>query len=342
MPGDRRAEIEALVTHYAAGNGRTQYNIYLKRLAKYRHHVESVFAAHGLPREFACVAMIESAVDPSRVSHAGAAGMWQFIPSTARRYRLVVTDHVDQRFDPTLSTYAAAAYLRDLLLMFDGDFAPALGGYNGGEMMIASALTSGPEGQDFWDLDPHGTAGSPGRTIPYETYDYVARFFAVAMIYQNLEVFGFEEPPAEDEPFVLAEVTGAVDIASLSEDLGLDPVHLATMNPSLMRGETDEDLPTAIRLPARDVGDYVKLLRRHGRYRVSYVYRHKVTNYESLRAIALDYGVPEAMIAAVNDLPYGPRLDEGTIVEVPASTRSEKAGWAAERNRAWWEKRAER
>ena len=339
LPSHRRADVEAEIDRYTNDQGRRQYNRFLRRLAEYRNHIESVFAAHGLPRELACVAMIESAVDPSRVSHAGAAGLWQFIPETARRYRLLVTGDVDQRFDPVLSTYAAAAYLRDLLRMFDGDFASALAGYNCGEGYVAQCLVSDSGIGSFWDLGHHGREETLGMTIPRETYDYVARFFAVAAIYQNLAFFGFEQPLAKDQPFVLLEVTGEVDIEQLARDLEMDPGGVAAMNPSLFSHRTAEGFPTVIRLPAGPEEDYVVALRRTQRYRLSYIYRHKVTNYQSLRAIAQDYGVSEARIASMNNLAAGPRLTEGNLLLVPASTRNDKAALASEENLSWWHQR---
>ncbi|MCB9489479.1 MAG: transglycosylase SLT domain-containing protein [Deltaproteobacteria bacterium] len=337
-PPDRQAEVQTLIDHYAFGTGRRQYQIYLDRLAKYRSHIESVFAAHGLPPELACVAMIESAVDPTRVSHANAAGLWQFIPGTARRYNLAVTATVDQRFDPELQTYAAAAYLHDLLSMFGGAIEPALAGYNAGEGFISSAMISEGVGT-FWDLDPHGSANAPGITIPRETYDYVARFFAVAIIYQNLSAYGFEQPPAEDDPFVLVQIEGDVGVDDLAMDLDLAADQIGSLNPSLVVGRTDDAVRTAIKLPAADPEEYVAKLRATRSYRISYIYRHKVTNYQSLRAIAEEYGVSAARIANLNDLTDPARLPEGLVIEIPCSMSNADAALASRQNLDWWEQR---
>ncbi|MBZ0272342.1 transglycosylase SLT domain-containing protein [bacterium] len=340
-PPHRRADVDRIVAWYAHGDGRRQYEIYLARLARYRRHIESVLDAYGLPRELVCVAMIESAVDPTRVSHANAAGLWQFIPSTARRYNLVVTDAVDQRFDAALETYAAAAYLRDLLEMFDGDIEAALAGYNAGEMFIESALASDDSVRSFWDLSPHGSSAQ-GMTIPRETYDYVARFFAAAIVYQNLAHFGFEEPPSKDAPSVVVDVQGEIDLSALALDLDLDPDVVGAMNPSIMTTRADEGVPVTVRLPHAPVDEYLTRLRETRRYRVSYIYRHKVTNYQSLNAIASEYGVSPARIATKNHLTPGARAEEGLVIHIPTSTRNGDAARASLENVNWWKQRHER
>jgi membrane-bound lytic murein transglycosylase D len=288
-----------------------------------------------------CVAMIESAGDPTRVSHAGAAGLWQFIPETARRYKLVVGRQVDQRFDPVLETYAAAAYLRDLMDLFGGDIEPALASYNAGEAFIADAVAS-TGNRGFWALKPHGQGDDGAVTIPRETYDYVARFFAVGIIYQNLSRYGFDQPAAGDDPFVMIEMAGALDLDRLAVDLGLDPHILASMNGSFIDVATDESVRTLVRLPAAPVEEYVDRLRATRRYGVTYVYRHKVTNYETLRAIAEDYDVSPSRLALHNNIEPDARLVPGMILQVPATMRNERAASSSERNLAWWKDYRER
>ncbi|MCL4233349.1 MAG: transglycosylase SLT domain-containing protein [Deltaproteobacteria bacterium] len=339
-PPHRRAEVERMIAHFL-GSGRDQYRIYLRRMAKYRNHIERVFAAYGIPQELLCVAMIESAGDPKRVSPAGAAGLWQFIPETARRYRLVVGRGVDQRFDPILQTYAAAAYLRDLLDMFGGDVEPALAGYNCGESYIANALASTGLG-GFWTLMPHGSGDGRAMTIPKETYDYVARFFAVGIIYQNLERYGFDQPAADDDPFVMLEMVGSLDLDRLAADLNLDPDRLALMNSSFVDRRADAEQRVMVRLPAAPVENYVDILRGTRTYRVSYVYRHRVTNYETFRAIAEDYGVSPARIALHNNLDSEDRLKPGILLHIPTTMRNRRAEQASERNVEWWRSFLER
>ncbi|MBU0516485.1 MAG: lytic transglycosylase domain-containing protein, partial [Proteobacteria bacterium] len=90
----------------------------LKRAERHLPMIRRVFKAYGIPRSLAYMALIESGFRTSPTSRAGARGLWQFIPSTARSYGLRVNRRVDDRLDPVKSTYAAAMFLTDLYKKF--------------------------------------------------------------------------------------------------------------------------------------------------------------------------------------------------------------------------------
>jgi LysM repeat protein len=336
LPYQRRVEINHMILRYTDGPDRAQYDRYLRRLAPYRNHVENVFASYGVPDELICVAMIESAGDPTRVSPAGAAGLWQFIPETARKYGLMVNDKVDQRFDPVLQTYAAARYMKFLLNIFDDDVAAALAGYNCGEGLVDVVL-SHPKLNSIWHAPYHG-ATNPEElpSLPHETYDYIARFWAVAVIYQNLKEYGFTMPPAADDPFLLVRINGAAECDKLAADLEIAPERLIAMNPSLRFGSTPEDETTPVRLPPNDPYKYVQSLRKAEFYRISFYYRHRVTANQTLRAIAEKYGVPAAKIAEDNDLGETNRLETSSIIRIVTTAGNEKARLASKENVRYW------
>ena len=335
-PYPRRVEVNHIILYYTRGPGRKQYNIYLKRLARYRQHIQRILRTHGLPDELICVAMIESAGDPTRISHAGAAGLWQFMPETARKYDLVVREGVDQRFDPVLETYAAARYLKFLLKMFNKDIEAALAGYNCGEGLIEQVLAH-PRIRSVWQVPYHGKVGAEELpSIPRETYDYIARWYAVAIVHQNLKHYDFAWPATPEDPFMLVHVSGAVDCAQLATDLQVQPDVLFALNPSLKVGRTPSEGATAVRLPPESKDVYAGRLRQSRHYRISYVYRHKVTAYQTLRAVAQAYGVSAVRIADVNDLGEENRLEPGTVIKIPTTAGNERARIAARENvRSW-------
>ena len=335
-PYSRRVEVNHLILYYVKGPGRKQYNLYLKRLAPYRKHILRVFRSHGVPDEMIAVAMIESAGKPDSVSHAGAAGMWQFIPETARNYGLIVGDTVDQRFDPIIETYAAARYLRFLLNKFDNKVGAALASYNCGEGYIEQVLAH-PSIRNIWHAPYHGKGDDPlTPTIPRETYDYVARWYAVAIVYQNMDQYDFAFPVTTEDPFILVHVDGELEVAALSEDLDIQVETLVGMNPSLKVGRTPPGETTAVRLPPAPADDYAERLREAKRYRISYVYRHKVTSYQTLRKVAQSYGVSALRISEVNDLGEQVRLDAGTIIKIPTVASNTKALTASAQNIRYW------
>jgi membrane-bound lytic murein transglycosylase D len=135
-----------------------------------------ILQKHGLPEELALLPAIESAFNPFAVSRAGAAGLWQFIPSTARRYGLRVDGEIDERFDVIKSTESAAVYLKDLYQTFK-NWELALAAYNCGENCVARRTG----GINFWETQ---------NFLPLETKNYVPAFFAVLLLTRHPEKYG--------------------------------------------------------------------------------------------------------------------------------------------------------
>lgn len=150
---------------------RRRFTRLTRRTRRHFPAIEQTLRRRGLPTDLKYVAVIESALDPEAVSHAGAEGMWQFMPDTQADYGL---DSLTVR-DPAASTDAAARYLRSLGRMFKGDWQLALAAYNCGPgrvQRIARAYTAETgERATFWAIRDR---------LPQETQDYVPRFIAVA------------------------------------------------------------------------------------------------------------------------------------------------------------------
>lgn len=100
-----------------------------KREPQYIPYIERELNRAGIPRDFVYLAIAESALRNTAVSTAGAAGIWQFMPDTARRYGLIVDEFVDERLHFVKATDAAIRYLEDLYAIF-GNWTLVAAAYN--------------------------------------------------------------------------------------------------------------------------------------------------------------------------------------------------------------------
>jgi len=153
----------------------------LKRANYFMPMVRKIFRQEGLPEELVYLAIIESGFNPFATSSANAAGIWQFIPSTGRRFGLRIDNYVDERRDPYKSTIAAAKYLKTLYSMF-GSWELAIAAYNCGEKCVAKRLESSSVAS-FSDIKD---------ILPSQTKEYVPRFFAILLIVNDPEKYGLD------------------------------------------------------------------------------------------------------------------------------------------------------
>lgn len=144
--------------------------------------------------------MIESGFNPKALSHAGARGLWQFMPHTARKYGLKVDAVSDERIDPPKATYAAAEYLKDLIGIFGAKSSIMLvmAAYNAGEKRVMDALRKIEDpirDRDFWYIYKMGY-------LAEETNEYIPRILALMIIDNNREYFGFTNSNTTTAPIV--------------------------------------------------------------------------------------------------------------------------------------------
>ncbi len=174
IPIPDREEIRRFMDYYLSN--KRFFELTLQRANYFMPLIRPIVQRHGLPEELVLLPVIESAFNNFAVSKSGAAGLWQFIPSTARKYGLRVDQFVDERFDIIKATDAAMRYLKDLYGMF-GNWELALASYNCGENCVARRTG----GMDFWTNQ---------KFLPIETRNYVPAFFAVLLLAKDPERYG--------------------------------------------------------------------------------------------------------------------------------------------------------
>ncbi|ENM5736999.1 lytic transglycosylase domain-containing protein [Vibrio mimicus] len=139
----------------------------LNKLGPLVNNIFKQLEEKSLPLSLVLVPMLESSYNANAVSHAKAAGLWQLIPATAKRFGLQVTQDQDQRFDNQASTQAALSYFQFLYHKFDNDVALTLAAYNAGEGRVSKAIKSA------------GSTQYSQLTLPEETKQYINRFYAL-------------------------------------------------------------------------------------------------------------------------------------------------------------------
>jgi membrane-bound lytic murein transglycosylase D len=266
----------------------------LDRSTIYKSMIDTVFDEYGLPRALTYLPVIESGYISSNASRAGALGIWQFMPGTAREYGLRVDWWVDDRLDPLRSTRAAAAYLKDLHAMF-GDWPLALASYNAGPGRVRRAMTR-ERASSFWDMQRR-------PILPRETRGYVPTFYATLAIVSEPQTHGFRLCDPVGSPWDEVdriELAGPVTLDYIADVAHLDAETLYGLNPSFRQGIVPPGISTVMvpgdgALFVRDMVDYLSATDPY-----LPVASYAVRKGDSLRSVAQRLGVSHFAISAMN------------------------------------------
>lgn len=180
-----------------------------ERSRPYLFHVVEELAARGMPLELALLPMVESGYDANALSSANAAGLWQFIPETGRRYGLAQSSDYDARRDVVAATGAALDYLKFLYDLF-GDWPLALAAYNWGENAVGAAIERNRA---------KGLGGNyAALTLPEETRNYVPKLLALKQLLLNTAEVRAEREPVPNRPyFAVLEKPRNLDLQSAAK-----------------------------------------------------------------------------------------------------------------------------
>ena len=283
------------------------------RAQRYLPFIVEQLKERQLPYELALLPIVESAFDPFAYSHGRAAGLWQMIPGTARRFGVRQNWWYDGRRDVIDSTHAALDYLAYLHELMDGDWLHAIASYNSGEGNVLKAIRknrSRSKPTDFWNL-----------SLSRETSAYVPRLMALAEIVRNPEAHGLTLPTlVTDTQFVAAEIGGQLDLALAAELAGIELDTLYAFNAGNNRWATDPDGPHRLTLPiaaAEQFESALAALPADERVRWQ---RHRVRNGEAISQIAERYNVTVATIRSANQL-HGNMIRAGSYLMIPVATK---------------------
>lgn len=286
----------------------------LRRAERYLHHIVEELDGRELPLELALLPVVESGFDPFAYSHGRAAGLWQFIPGTGRRYDLKQNWWYDGRRDVTASTRAALDYLEELHARFDGDWLLAVAAYNSGEGNVQRAIRRNIRANkptDFWRL-----------RLPRETKAYVPKLLAVRQIVADPARFGLTLPRLPDVPYFSKVETGSQIDLALAADLAETTVEeMYALNPGFNRWATDPDGPHRLLVPHENHSAFERALQTLPSKERTQWARYPVREGDSLSLIAKRHGTTPDVLKRVNSL-RGDRIRAGQHLMIPKSARS--------------------
>lgn len=283
---------------------------WLERKARYEPFILEELDKAGMPRDLVYLSMIESGFNPYAYSHAHAAGLWQFIPSTGREYKLRIDWWVDERRDPELSTRAAIAFLQRLHQMFD-DWHLAFAAYNTGPGRVKRTLER-TGARTYWDLVAQDA-------LHRETQGYVPKIIAAAIIGKHPERYGLADLSAEPRfTFDVVEVEGSVDLAVLARCAGISEDDFRLLNPQLRRFATP-DGHNRVRVPQAQGEAFVAALAEVPDAERRRIVQHTVRPGESLSGIATTYKVSLDQLVQANRITNPNRIHPGMTLIVPVN-----------------------
>ena len=290
----QNARVRYFINYYSK-NQREHFAKALARSGRYFPMIAKTLHEEGLPEELGYLALIESEFSPQASSPAGAVGLWQFVPSTARKYGLKMDSWVDERRDPIKSTRAAAAHLKELHGYF-GRWYLATAAYNGGQGAINRAMQS-VGAKDF-------SALTEKANLSDETRNFVPRFVAAALIATDPKKYGFGdviyETPLEYEE---VEVHGSLHLASVAEIAGTDGESIKALNPALLRSQTPPGEDSfLVKVPAGHAQVFAQAYQRSRETHSTQMVTHEVQRGETIFSIARRYGQKVRSLMELNGL----------------------------------------
>ena len=286
---------------------------YLRRMVErsslYMHHIVEELDKRGMPMELALLPMVESAYNPIAYSRAKASGLWQFIPSTGKRYNLEQNWWKDERRDIVASTTAALDYLQTIYEMH-GDWHLALASYNWGEGAVGRAINKnralGLSG-DYLSL-----------TMPGETKNYVPKLQALKNIFSDpaliaqLNLLTIPNRPY----FSTVTKTANIDVNVAAKLAEMPVKEFVALNPAHNRPVIQSETPMII--PADKLDTFMNNLEAHesSNKPLSSWQSYTMRPGDKLEKIAPRFGMTVANLKATNGIQGKIKVSPGTTLLV--------------------------
>ena len=235
--------IERYVQYWTGSQeGRRIFRTWLKRSGKYRGEVDKALASRKLPLDLAALVFVESGFSPTAKSKAGAVGLWQLMPKTAKEYGLLIDRDYDERRSVSKSSEAAVDHLSSLYGKL-GSWELVLAAYDMGARALYKKMQN-LEAVDFWALTDVDGA------LPKETAKYVPQIIAFALVLKNLDHFGYDTIKL-DQPTATSDldVPAGVPLSLVAQAANTSLARIRELNPEFLKDYVPDEA-TVVHVPA--------------------------------------------------------------------------------------------
>lgn len=285
----------------------------------YMNEIRRIFKERGLPEELTVIPFVESAFDIHAYSRAGAAGIWQFVEDTGKRY-LRIDEYVDERYDPILAAYAAATHLANEYRLLKS-WPLTVNAYNTGPGRMLQAIRQLKTTDITRIIKEFDGAG-----YGFDSRNYFPEILAALHVYKNREHYFGDLKTLPPMQFEYVALPAPLNIRELARRAGLSPHVITNMNPSLkpavVAGQKKLPRGYLIKIPV-DTKENIMLAMQELTHEVRYATHHVVQRGDTLKKIANRYDVSIQELATVNGLIPGQDLKKGDIIRLPANDRLE-------------------
>lgn len=291
-------------------------NRVVDRARPYLFHIITKLKERNMPLDLALLPIVESAYQPFAYSPSRASGIWQFIPSTGKRFGLKQNWWYDGRRDIVAATDAALDYLEILHKRFNGNWLHALAAYNSGEGNVERAIRKNKKKgkkTDFWSL-----------RLPRETRSYVPSLLAIAEVLKHGDKHKIKFDAISNKPyFENIDIGSQIDLATVSKLSGLSIDDIYTLNPGFNRWATDPAGPHRLLIPVDKATDFKQKIATLPKSERIKWQQHKIRRGESLSQIASRYQTSVSALKQINRLKRN-MIREGRSLLIPTAKKSRK------------------
>ena len=304
MPYTENPLIDHFRQEYLTDFGKKKLVNILQKAIPYRAHIQATLQADGVPLCIEFLPVIESEFTILAVSKSGATGIWQFMENSIASL-LDKDEWIDERFDPWLSTHAAAyklAYNYSVLK----DWELALAAYNMGLNGLKSVMKKAGS-DDFWYLAENGY-------LKEETKYYVPKFIAIADLITNADYYGIDIAPFDknnDLNFEEITIANQINVKILSDALEIPYQTMKQLNPAL-KTEYTPPYSYTLRVP---IGYTEKTFAEIKNQQVTKPYT--VKKGDTLWGIAMANNITVQEICTINNIDQNDILGIGKVLFLP-------------------------